>query len=113
MHAHLRVGAAASGSITPTSDETPAVAAAEAPGGQDKTADPGSRSALDEEQVRRMPTIKLRSDQHRLEAEWRPRPPTRHQLPRVLDPYREARAEFLPEVLQRIDRDVACLEMPL
>jgi hypothetical protein len=58
-------------------------------------------------------SVRFHLDPGRLDAEWRPRPPTRRELHRVLDRYREARGKFLAEISQRIGGEVLCVEVPL
>jgi hypothetical protein len=58
-------------------------------------------------------SVRFHLDPGRLDVEWRPRPPTRREVPRLLDRYRRARGVFLVEISQRIGDDVVCLEVPL
>ncbi|MBK7261709.1 MAG: hypothetical protein IPI03_07385 [Rubrivivax sp.] len=48
----------------------------------------------------------------RIDAEWRPRQPTRREFRRVLDRYRDARNVFLCELAQRTGEAVMCMEAP-
>lgn len=49
----------------------------------------------------------------RFDAEWKPRPPTRREMRRVIDRYRGARDLFLAHVGQQRGAPVLVLEMPL
>lgn len=58
-------------------------------------------------------SVRFSLDPGRLDAEWRPRPPTRRELHRVLDRYREARGVFMAEIAAQIGAEVLLVEMPL
>ena len=47
----------------------------------------------------------------KLDAEWKPRPPTRREWKRLLERYRAARHQFLDKMAERAGGVVLCLEV--